>query len=141
MKNTSTPKYNIVKQTLFALTFSFYSHACFAQNTQEPVPHHSKSPELESRVVDTIANLKEVKERTLYINKKGHGKNKLKITIWQKPTKAEPYYWVKVMEDNGSSLYTHFNFYVYPPSLVIKYYDEEKDEVVDLTKWRKANKN
>src|ERR1700684_1649130 len=72
---------------------------------------------IENKILDTIAKLKRVKERIAYVEKETKGKRHLKFIIWDKPTKYHPYYWVKVMEDNGLSYYTHFNFYVYPKTM------------------------
>jgi hypothetical protein len=49
------------------------------------------------------------------------------------------YYWVKVMEDNGSNYVTNFNFYVNPDNNEIKYYDVITDQAISLAEWRKQD--
>jgi hypothetical protein len=44
---------------------------------------------------------------------------------------------VKVWEDNGDSYATHFNFYVYPKTFTIKFFDIEKGTAIGLKEWRK----
>ncbi len=96
---------------------------------------------LENKIIDTIIKLKEVRERAKYIENQTKDKRRLQYSIWKRPTKTTPYYWVKVLEDNGSTLYTHFNFYVYPNTMNIKYLDTVSDEVLDLKTWRKRGSN
>ena len=62
------------------------------------------------------------------------------MKVWVEETPKQPdqnYYWIKVGEDNGINLVTHFNFYVYPDSMRIMYYDTANDSEVTLEKWRK----
>ncbi len=49
------------------------------------------------------------------------------------------YYWVKVMEDNGSNYVTNFHFYVNPDNNEIKYYDVITDQAISLAEWRKQD--
>src|SRR5579863_768932 len=94
---------------------------------------------LENEIIDTISKLKPVIERMHYVDAQSKGKRHLKFTIWKKPTKSSPYFWVKVMEDNGISYYTHFNFYFYPKSMTIKFYDTINNKTLDLEEWSKQN--
>ena len=94
---------------------------------------------LESKIVDTIASLKEVKERMNYVEGQTNEKRHMHIGIWERPTKDKPYYLVKVMEDNGVAYVTHFNFLVYPNTMTIKYLDTITGEVLNLNEWRKKN--
>jgi hypothetical protein len=88
--------------------------------------HKGSSSKFEDKVMDTVASLKEVVERAKYVHDESKAKRRLQYVIWEK------YYWVKVMEDNGVSLYTHFNFYVYPNTMTIKYLDTDKNTPIDL---------
>jgi hypothetical protein len=99
------------------------------------------SQHLEDRIIDTIIKLEEVKERGEYVKAQTNGRRHLQYSIWKNPSKTKPYYWVKVMEDNGVALVTHFNFYVYPKSMTIKYFDTVTNEVLDLKTWRKRKTN
>ena len=94
---------------------------------------------LEHKVIDTIFKLKEVKERQKYIEQKTKGVRHLQILIAGKPNLTNKYYWVQVVEDNGISFVTHFNFFVYPDSMRIMYLDTQDDKEITLKKWRKTN--
>lgn len=96
---------------------------------------------LEDKVIDTIASLKEVKERTAYIKKETRGKRNLSFMIAGEPSKETPYYWVKVMEDNGGAYHTHFNFYVHSKTMKILYQDEVIEKKIDLKTWRSQKAN
>ena len=116
-------------------------HFCLAQSNSKTATRQSTdSSKLEDKVLDTIMNLSEVKARAKYVRTKTKGKRKLQYAIWEEPTKENPYYWVKVMEDNGTSYYTHFNFYVYPKSFAIRFYDMASDTAITLSEWRKNYK-
>jgi hypothetical protein len=100
-----------------------------------------KNEMLEDRLIDTIYSLPEVKERGNYIEKQTKGKNHLTITISERPDdNKEDFYMMEVGEDNGSSVVTHFNFFVYYPSLQIKYLDPVSGEEITLQEWRKQSK-
>ena len=94
---------------------------------------------LESKIIDTIFSLKEVKERQKYIEEQTKGKRHLQIWIADKPNMTNKYYWIKVGEDNGINLVTHFNFNVYPDSMSIMYFDTQNDKEITLKEWRKIN--
>lgn len=109
-----------------------------AQSIKKHTRQYKSFTKCESRIIDTVFGLKEVVEKSLYVKHQTQGKRHLQCLIWAKPTKEEPYYWVKIIEDNGVTYYTHFNFYVYPKSFVIKYLDTVNDNVIDLATWRKG---
>jgi len=88
--------------------------------------------------MDTIAKLPEVKRRQNYLEKQTKGKRHLQFVIWEKPSHKRPYYWVKVSENNGYFYHTHFNFYVYPKGMAIKYYDIAFEKLMSLSRWRKS---
>ena len=68
------------------------------------------------------------------------GKRHLKIWVADTPNLPDQkYYWIQAGEDNGTNLVTHFNFYVYPDSMRIMYYDTQSDSELTLNKWRKIN--
>jgi len=96
--------------------------------------------DIEDKIIDTIFKLTEVKERAKYIDEQTKGKRHLKIWVADTPNLPDQkYYWIKAGEDNGTNLVTHFNFYVYPDSMRIMYYDAQSDSVLTLNKWRKIN--
>jgi hypothetical protein len=97
--------------------------------------------QLKEKVTDTIFKLPEVKERAKYIEQKTKGKRHLMIWIADTPNlPVRKYYWVKVGEDNGMSLVTHFNFFVYFDSMRIMYLDVIHGTEINLDAWRR-NRN
>ena len=119
-------------------------------NVSKPVPDTSVSSTLqtdntnkdslfEQKIIDTILKLKEVKERSEYIEQQTNGDRHLLVWIVDTPHLPEQeYFWIKAGEDNGMSLVTHFDFYVYPGSMKILYYNIEKDSILTLEDWRKT---
>jgi hypothetical protein len=49
---------------------------------------NGNSANLENRIIDTITNLREVKQRAFYVEAQTNGKRHMHIDIWAKPTKA-----------------------------------------------------
>jgi len=98
------------------------------------------SKNIEDKIIDTIFNLPEIKELANYIENQTKGKRHLKVWVSDTPNLSDhKYYWIKVGEDNGTNLVTHLNFYVYPDSMRIMYYDTQSDNILTLGKWRKKN--
>ena len=127
------------------LWFAFFSVALApvlpAQNKTNLDSDSLRTIKLEIKILDTISHLREVKQRNAYVIKHSKHQRQLKYIIWSKPSNSEPFYWVKVVEDNGIADYTHFNFFVYPYTLTIKYFDTNDDKEIDLKTWRrKMNK-
>lgn len=92
---------------------------------------------MEDKITDTIFQLAEVKKRADYIEQQTKGARHLKIWIAGTPEDGNKYYWVKAGEDNGFNLVTHFNFYVYPDSMRIMYYDVAEDQELTIKEWEK----
>jgi hypothetical protein len=91
--------------------------------------------------VDTLFKIPQVIAQSKYMEKETKGERRLKIWIGSKPSAADNYYWMKVGEDNGMSLVTHFNFHVYPTeSMRIMYYDETEDRELTLQEWAEKEK-
>lgn len=86
-----------------------------------------KETKKESKAVDLVARLPEVINADNYVKKVSKGKRHLVSYLASGPTKEYPYYWVKVVEDNGASYATHFNFYVDTKTYAIKYDDAMAD--------------
>jgi len=119
-----------MKIKLLIVSFIFLSFSVHAQNDS-----------IENKIVDTIFKLKEVKQRASYIKKVTKGKRHLSIFIEGEPSQENPYYWIKVWEDNGSNFVTHFHFFVYPNPFEIKFYDVVTDTAISLEEWRRQMKN
>ena len=88
--------------------------------------------EEEKKIIDTIFKLAEVQEMQKYIDKQTAGKRGLQIFIADTPTTSNSYYSVKVAENNGSNLVTHFIFFVYPSPIKIMYFDVVTDKEMTL---------
>ena len=95
--------------------------------------------QIEESIIDTIFSLAEVKDKAKYIEQQTNGKRDLKIWVVAAPNLAHKYYWIKVGEDNGTNLVTHFNFYVYPDSMRIIYLDTKNNKELTIDEWRKVN--
>ena len=93
----------------------------------------------EEKIVDKIMSLPEVKKRQKYVETQTKGTRHLTIWIASKPTATNNYFWIKVGEDNGMNLVTHFNFYVYPATLRIMYLDIQNDKLLSINQWRRLN--
>ncbi|HVX28008.1 MAG TPA: hypothetical protein VHB70_16785 [Parafilimonas sp.] len=124
----------LISLMLFAF---FYSKE---QKTEAPVYKSTNSEGIERKIFDTISKLPEYKARALYIEKKTSGKRHLAIVIYKRPSNKIRYYWIKAVEDNGTSFYTHFNFYIYTDPFSIKYYDVINDVAITLEEWRLQTK-
>jgi hypothetical protein len=125
-----------MKTFLLILVLSFSSaFSCFAQSTTEGTKNNFSK--LESIVLDMVIKLPEVKRRARYVEQNSKNRRRLQYLIWEKPSKKTPYYWVRVMEDNGNAYHSHFNFFVYTNPVLIKYYDIANDKILSLSQWRK----
>ncbi|MDD3739673.1 MAG: hypothetical protein PHH30_00395 [Bacteroidales bacterium] len=96
-----------------------------------------KAMTMEEKIIDKVYKLPEIKERAEYIEKETDGERYLQIWIAARPKDTGGYYIVKAGEDNGFSMVTHFDFYVYPETMEIKYYDVITDSELSLAEWRK----
>ena len=92
----------------------------------------------EDKIIDTISRLKEVIERSEYVRRQSNSQRHLRYMIWQRPSSGQPFYWLKVLENNGESSNTHFNFYVKLKPFQVFYYDITNDTTLDLETWRKG---
>ena len=128
--------YKYMIRSFLIILSLFFAPIIFAQTSKS-----RNSAIHENRIIDTIAKLKGVTERANYVKDQTNGKRHLHFAIWEKPKRKTPYYWVKVMEDNGDAYVKHFNFYVYLKTMTIKYLDTMTDEVLDLNMWRKRENN
>lgn len=87
---------------------------------------------IERQIFDSVVQLKTFIERDSYVRKESKGLRHLQLMIAARPSEKEPYYWVKVIEDNGIAYYTHFNFYVTKHPFRIRLYDTANDSVYDV---------
>lgn len=97
----------------------------------------AKFNDIEYKIIDSLFQLKEIKDRQKYIEQQTKGARHLQIIIADKPNLTNKYYWMKVAEDNGTNFVTHFNFYVYPDPIRIMFFDTQDDRELTLNKWRK----
>ncbi|MBL7690842.1 MAG: hypothetical protein JNM41_04555 [Flavipsychrobacter sp.] len=111
---------------------------CFVAVPSVAVAQNKKTA---GRIIDTLYKIKEVNERFAYVEKQSGGERHLSFVFFTKPTKKDPYYWVKVLEYNNVSNVTHFNFFVYPKPFSIMYYDTVRDTVISIDEWRRERSN
>lgn len=97
-----------------------------------------ESSKQEDQAVERVLDLPEMKQAARQIEQSSQGKNHLTAYVETPPTVAEPYYWVKVGEDNGGSIVTEYMFTVDQKSGAIKYDDLSKDTLITLQEWRKS---
>ena len=129
-----------MKRCIATVLFLFFIIAeAHSQQNGKRYSMYPTIPRLELRILDTITNLREVRMKRAIILNSSKGSKMLKEVIWKKPAGHFVYYWIKVVEDNGRTLQTHFNFYVDPVSMEIKFYDPEKDVKMTLREWRRVN--
>lgn len=98
----------------------------------------------EDKILDAIRKLPEVIEREKYLDSLTNHKGHISVMVVSKPSKSQPYYWVKVGYDNELRFETYYNFYVYNAgkgNLEIKYYDVVSGKAITLKEWRKSRKN
>jgi hypothetical protein len=117
--------------------------ACQSPQKKEAVKHQQKSikPAVineEDQIIGLIMNLDEVKRKSALIKKESKGKRHLSTYVETPPTAADPYYWVKVAEDNGGSFVTYYSFGVHAKTHTINYYDVMQDSLISLSQWRKT---
>ena len=133
------------KVTMYSLLFltGLMLNSCQSPQKKEVVKHRQKTikPAVtneEDQVVILIMNLDEVKHKDSLVKKQSEGKRHLSTYVETKPTAADPYYWVKVAEDNGGSYVTYYSFGVQAKTHAIKYYDVVQDSLISLSQWRKT---
>jgi hypothetical protein len=90
--------------------------------------------------MDAVAALPEVQQWGIFLEQQTQGERHMKFWAWGAPKPDAPYYWIKVGEDNGMSLVAQFNFFVYPESGRIMYYDVVEGEPITLEAWRAKEK-
>jgi len=121
------------------LTFS----SCHDREKQTKV-HEQKtlakpdSVDQENQIVDLILNIEEVKRKSIRVKQLSKGKRHLSVYVENPPTPSEPYYWVKVAEDNGDNYVTYYTFTVNNKTRSISYYDAVQDSLISLSQWRKS---
>jgi hypothetical protein len=91
----------------------------------------------ENKLVDIICNSNEVEEMREYLQGQSSNIQSLTCEIWRKPTEISPFYWIKVFDNKSGHTLTDFNFFVRLFPFEILFYDEEKDEIIDLKSWKK----
>lgn len=120
------------------LYFMFISpHVGLAQSSECPFPVQ-RSDQWKTEILDTIWRLPEVARRAEDVHLQSKGARKLSIALHESPTDKQPYYWVKVWEDNAVAYTTHFNFFVAPENKEILYLDPSEGRMMSLSAWRKS---
>jgi len=94
----------------------------------------------ESKIMDVILFLPEVRQADTYVIKHSYHKRHLQVYINERPDKKDGDYRVMVAEDNGYIYHTHFIFLVNGKTLAIKYSDVVTGEDIPLEVLRKNKK-
>ncbi|TDO19333.1 hypothetical protein CLV32_4573 [Pedobacter duraquae] len=92
----------------------------------------------ESKVIDLILDLEEVRNRTQGVEKESQGKRTLATYVESPPTREDPNYWVKVAEDNGYAYVTYYTFTVNPKDYSISFYEPIEGNLITLAEWRRT---
>ena len=106
-------------------------------NIKDELAESTKPAGTLDELLERIWELPKVKERAEYVQKETNGERKLKLKVQQKPTKEDPYYWVKVGEDNGMNFVSHYQFAIDPATSEIFYYDDLTGEKMPVEEWTK----
>jgi hypothetical protein len=95
---------------------------------------------LESKIMDMILFLPEVRQADAYVIKHSHHKRHLQVYISERSDKKDGDYRIIVAEDNGYIYHTHFIFLVNGKTLAIKYSDTTTGEDTPRVAVRKNKK-
>jgi hypothetical protein len=91
---------------------------------------------LEQKIINDVFSLPEVRKKNKYIDSLTKHKKGITIIIAKKPDKIHNYYWVQAGYNSELRFEPYYNFYVYQPNRVIKYYDPMSDKILTLKEWR-----
>ena len=89
------------------------------------------------KVMNLVWRLPEVQQKAAEIRRLSNGKVSVKLMLETTPTKTEPYYTVRVFEDNPDRIVTLYWFRVNMPGERITVQDEITGEYISLEQWRK----
>jgi hypothetical protein len=95
-----------------------------------------KNKDAESKLLDDIMAMPEIRELSETVKNGSGGKHKVKAYVAARPSDDAEYYTVDVAEDNGGALTTLHIFRVYPDETVV--YDVARDKEVSLKEWRRS---
>ena len=133
----------VIITTILFITWTWLGlpAAANAQAAKTPTVTKKRAPATAEQVLDRITDLAEVKQLAADVERLSKGQRHVSLLIDQKPTKTDPYYWVKVAEDNGMAFVTLQTFLVNSNTLAVKYYDVANDTTttLDLSVCRRRN--
>ena len=89
------------------------------------------------KAIDKIAKLPEVVSMSTYIDSISMHQRVISLILAAKPKGGNGYYWVQVGDNNSIRFQVIYNFYVYLPSLTVKYFDPIADKAISLAQWRR----
>ncbi len=92
----------------------------------------------DSMVYANISQLKEVKEKSRFVQKLSDNMHGISIIIQARPSASLPYFWVQVGYINEKRLEVYYNFYVFKKNWEIKYLDVLTNKTLSLEEWRKS---
>ena|SRR5689334_1633587 len=94
----------------------------------------------ENKIIRKILSIPEVKEKNKFIDSLSKHKHGISVIVLKRPIKATDYYWVQAGYNNEIRFEPYYNFYVYGPEMVIKFFDPMTNEVYSLREWRRKGK-
>lgn len=91
----------------------------------------------EDRISNAIFAIPEVAAFSKAIETRSKGTSHLFMQGIEEPIDTDPNcYWIRVGEDNGEMLLTHFHFILYYDTMKIMYYDIAENKELTLEEWR-----
>jgi hypothetical protein len=92
----------------------------------------------EEAAIDRVMDLEEVKRKLAEVEKVSKGKRHLSVYAETTPTTEDPYYWIKVAEDNGGSNVAYYTFAVDSKTRDVRFYNPMQDSLMTIEQWRKT---
>ncbi len=96
---------------------------------------------VEKKIIKKVFSIWEVRQKNKYVDSLTHHKSGISIIINKKPDEKNKYYWVQAGYNSNFRFEPYYNFYVYPPNLIVKFYDPMTDEILTLKEWRNKEKH
>ncbi len=90
----------------------------------------------ENEVYSKVKALIEIMNYSKYVDSVYDGKIGVSFVTKALPAPNKPYYWVQVGIVDLFRFIPQFNFYIFPDSMVVKFYDTVNDKVLSVEEWR-----
>jgi len=104
---------------------------------QSKILHDS---EIVNRIMNKLLNLREVKQKDVFVDSLTNHKKGITMRVIGKPEKLKKYYWIAVGYDSDLRFETYYNFYVWPDNMLVKYLDPISGKALTMLEWRRTKK-